>query len=538
MATTIRTLRVRMMCRDAITAIFALALTASSAARAEDAGSLATTLSFASPAESAARLRPGKDLAMSGDIGGYKRYLVDIPSSWAALADDPAAARRADSKREDKASEAEVATRKSYLIPALEILGFQAALNVADRIIYGCCDYNVTPSTISHNLRHGWVTDNDPYSINQLGHPYQGSMYHGFARSSGLNYWEALGYTFAASAVWEIAGERTPPSKNDQITTGIGGTFLGESLFRMANLLLEKDNVPKLWRELGAAAISPPTAFNRLVFDDRFDKLFASRSPAYYSRLQVGGSGTTESQQGTSTKLKRNEGLINFSMDYGLPGKPGYAYTRPFDYFNFEGTLSTANGIESLMTRGLLIGTDYDAGRSYRGVWGLYGSYDYISPQNFRVSSTAISLGTTAEWWLSRSMAMQYTALLGAGYASVGTINGTRDNDYHYGVAPQALLAMRFIFADRASLDITGREYFVSRVAADQAGREGHDNIARADAAITWRVHKQHAVAIRYQWSQRDASYPDLGDRTQSRSTVGIFYTLLGREGFSAQDWR
>jgi hypothetical protein len=241
---------------------------------------------------------------------------------------------------------------------------------------------------------------------------------------------------------------------------------------------------------------------------------------------------------GTSTKLTRNEALVDFSMDYGLPGKAGYAYTRPFDYFNFQAIASSANGIDSLLTRGLLFGTDYDIKSNYRGVWGIYGSYDYIAPQTFRVSSTALSLGTTAEWWLSRAVAMQYTATVGAGYASVGTINGLHDQDYHYGIAPQALLAFRFIFADRASLDITGREYFVSSVASDRAGRPGHDNIARADVSLSWRLYKQHAIAVRYQKSQRNASYPDLGDRSQSRSTVGIFYTLLGREGFSASDWR
>ena len=64
--------------------------------------------------------------------------------------------------------------------------------------------------------------------VNQLGHPYQGSMYHGFARSAGLSYWESLLYTFAGSAVWEIAGETTPPSKNDQVASGIGGLAMSE----------------------------------------------------------------------------------------------------------------------------------------------------------------------------------------------------------------------------------------------------------------------------------------------------------------------
>ena len=84
-------------------------------------------------------------------------------------------------------------------------------------------------------------------------------MYHGFARSAGFNYWESAGYTFAGSALWEIFGETTKPSRNDQVASGIGGTFLGEALFRMASLVLEKgDGVPGFWREAIAAGISPP----------------------------------------------------------------------------------------------------------------------------------------------------------------------------------------------------------------------------------------------------------------------------------------
>jgi len=168
-------------------------------------------------------------------------------------------------------------------------------------------------------------------------------------------------------------------------------------------------------------------------------------------------------------------------------------------------------------------------------VWGLYGIYDYIAPQLFRVSSTALSLGTTAEWWLPKSVALQGSGLLGVGYAPVGTLHGVGDRDYHYGVAPQALLALRLIFGDSVSLDLTGREYFISGVSTE---RGGHDNIARLDAALTVRIHRQHAIALKYLASRRDASDADLGDRTQTRGTVGLFYTVLGHDRFGAVDWR
>ena len=435
----------------------------------------------------------------------------------------------------DLGSSAEAKENKSYGIPAAEIVGFQFLLNRLDRQVYGS-DYAVTASTIKRNLHHSWVVDNDPFKVNQLGHPYQGSIYHGFARSAGLGFWESMGYTFAGSLIWEIAGETTLPSKNDQIASGIAGSFLGESLFRMANLVLEKGEGGRFWREVSAAAISPPTGFNRVAFHDRFSEVLNSKNPAYYGRVQVGASGTVIHQAGNSTDVKSNELLADYSMDYGLPGKPGYHYDRPWDYFSFQISASSANAVESMSTRGLLIGKDYEAGERYRAIWGLYGSYDYISPQVFRVSSTALSLGTTGELRFADEIAVQGSLLGGLGYAGVGTVHGSLNTDYHYGAAPQALLALRLIYGDRASLDLTARDFFVSKVGGTGAG--GHDNIARTDLTLTMRLRREHGMAIKYLWSRRDATFPSLSDLSQSRATIGLYYVYLGRERFGAVDWR
>lgn len=426
---------------------------------------------------------------------------------------------------------------KSYLIPAIEIIGFDFLLNQFNRHYSGISDYDSNFSTIRHNLGSSWNVDKDPFKINQLGHPYQGSMYHGFARSAGLNYWESLGYTITGSAFWEIAGEKVPPSKNDMISTGIGGSFLGEALFRMSNIVLEKGGSnPSIWHEIGAAAISPSTGFNRYAYGERFDAVFNRNDAPYYSRLQFGLSNTIHNDKANSNDIKRNDAQLDFSMDYGLPGQPGYSYTRPFDYFVFQGAASSANIFENVLTRGLLFGTDYQAGENYRGIWGLYGSYDYISPQTFRVSSTALSLGTTGQLWLSESVALQGSIMGGLGYAAVGAVHSHNDLDYHYGVAPQGLVALRLILGSRASVDFTGREYFVSDV--DTPSRGGHDNIVRSDLAFTYRVYDKHAISLKYQWNQRDATFPDIGNIKQTTGTLGIFYTFLGHDGFGAIDWR
>jgi len=487
------------------------------------------------------RAIPTLCIAAASGAGAQEAAPPSFPELWAALRNDAVLAAESTAPAPAKADfdtdvEARIEARKSYAIPAAEIVGFDVLVNLANRYTKGD-PYHSNLTSIRHNLHHKWVVDNDPFQINQFWHPYQGSMYHGFARSAGLDFWPSLGYTFAGSAFWEIAGETTPPSRNDQVASGIAGSFLGEALFRMASLLLERGGeVPDIWREIGAAAISPATGFNRLAFGDRFRPIFPSHDPVYYSRVALGAAATTQNEPGASTKVKHNEAQVDFSMDYGLPGKPGYTYKRPFDYFAFQATASSANGFENIMTRGLLLGKDYEVGANYRGIWGLYGSYDYIAPQLFRISSTALSVGTTGQWWLSDTIALQGTGLFGAGYASVGTLNGTSDTDYHYGIAPQALLSLRLIFGDKVSLDAVGREYFVSRLAA--ASTSGHDNILRADTALTYRIYRQHAIALRYVWSRRDASFSDFGDISQTRGTIGIFYVYLGHDRFGAVDWR
>ena len=42
-------------------------------------------------------------------------------------------------------------------------------------------------------------------------------------------------------------------------------------------------------------------------------------------------------------EYKKNSASLDATVAYGLPGKPGYTYTRPFDYFSFQATASTEN---------------------------------------------------------------------------------------------------------------------------------------------------------------------------------------------------
>jgi hypothetical protein len=429
--------------------------------------------------------------------------------------------------------------RKSYFIPAAEIIAFEFLLNQYDRHFVDEDDYSTNFSTFKNNLDRGWVIDQDPFGVNQIEHPYSGALYHSFARSSGLGFWESLAYAFLGSALWETAGEIEEPSLNDQITTGIGGSFFGEALFRISNWVLEGDERPGLVREVGAAVICPPVGFNRLAFGDRFDAVFPSHEPAVFVRLGLGVSDYTAPSDAAASSLDpQQKGIADVEMDYGLPGKPDYHYTRPFDYFHFEAAVTTDsdNIIDHLISQGLLFAEEYQWGDDYRGVWGLYGSYDYLSPGNFRLAATSLSLGTTGQCWLSETLALQGTAMSGVGFGAAGTVSDDlNDRDYHYGGIPQLQTRLRLIFDDAASLDLAGREYYVIGLGSDDSG--GRENVFQAQVALTVRLWDRDALALGYVASFRTAEYSTEPDRRQAIGSITLSYTLLGATHFSAVEW-
>jgi len=439
----------------------------------------------------------------------------------------------------DRVLPGERAQRKNYWVPAFEIPAFLFVLNQADRLIYPNSVYNSGyQSTKNFIVHQPWEYDQDPFVINQVGHPYQGATMYGLARSAGLNFWESLAYSNVGSFVWKMAGETDNPSINDQVTTGNAGSILGEELFRMANVVLEEGGEhPSAGRELVATIISPPTGLNRLIFGERF-KAVDARHPAVFTRLELGASFTTSvhDNNGLAESVRPIDASIDYAISYGLPGKPGYRYFRPLDYFEFEIGSATDNSniIDHLMTRGLLWGKRYEPNDDFRGIWGLYGSYDYISPKLFRISSTAASLGTTWQWWVSKQIALQGTAMGGLGFGGAGVTAGSGERNYHYGATPQSLIAFRSIIADRCLFEVAAREYYVSNIVATENAEE---NIIRLESAFNIRLIANHTIGVRFVYSRHDAEYRIQPNAHQFGQTILVTYSYLFNDHFGAVGW-
>jgi hypothetical protein len=198
----------------------------------------------------------------------------------------------------------------------------------------------------------------------------------------------------------------------------------------------------------------------------------------------------------------------------------------------------SANGIEGLSTTGLIYGNDCAFGPNYRGIWGLYGSYDYLAPQIFHLSTMSFSLGTTGQWWATQSIAVQGTVLAGLGYAAASSMHRTADErDYHYGAAPRRALRSGCAASSAAdfSADMLARMVSLGSIDRRNAGR---DEIANVDTALTWRIQGRHAVGVNCAWSHRSTSSPDVSGRRQTLGRVGLFYTLVAPDGSGEVDWR
>ena len=422
-------------------------------------------------------------------------------------------------------------THKSYVLPVLETVAMDAALNFAGRLVLEPATFEVSAASLRRNVRGPWVVDDDPFEVNQFWHPYQGAMYHSIARSNGQSYWTSMAYTFAGSAMWEIAGETTAPSRNDQIASGIAGSFLGESLFRISRLLLERaDDGPGAWRRLASVLASPPTGINDALVGDPAGSPASDAVPFSDIRVQLGTTAVANGRSGSLSSLTLNQPHFALSMDYGYPGNASYRHERPFDYFRIESSVST-DGLEQLSTRGLIAGADYGTGR-LAGIWGLYGTYDYFTPDDFRLSTTAFSVGTTLQASIFESLVVQSSGLLGGGYAAARTLGQTDGRDFHYGVAPQALVNLRLLAGRRAALDLTAREYFISDLGGFGTGQR--DLIFVGDTSLAIRIYRRHALGLTYQLARRRSELFAQRDHTQTRATAGVFYTFLGSGDFGA----
>jgi hypothetical protein len=383
---------------------------------------------------------------------------------------------------------------------------------------------DISGESIGRNLRSAWVLDDDQFWINQFGHPYQGMWSMTAARSAGLGFWRSTPYAFASSLVWEIAGETEPPSINDQITTPIGGIVLGEVLFRLAGILRGDGRNP--WREIGAGLLAPMDALNHGLLRDGHDELDEPRAwtlsaGPVTARLAWDAEGPPPGWE-TSPE-------VAFRMVHGLAWHPAFHFERPFDHFELQAAYAgRSNPDATLILRGLLAGATYGGPAGWRGVYGLYGSFDLDTPGVFRVSTSALGLGTSGGRLFAHDLLLEGTAIV-SGILMGGAGQVPRDaegkgRDYRLGPGGQSVLELQLTAAERAAVRLGLRHYLLFG-----AGAIGGDELIGAgDAAVVVRIAGEHGVGIEGTLHTRTL-WPEVGGREAfTGRSVRVFWEMNG----------
>ena len=142
---------------------------------------------------------------------------------------------------------------------AVEVVGLNIGIWAFDRYALKADYAHIGLNSIKHNIKSGFVWDNDRFATNLYGHPCRPLKRDATVHGSALFGWWHL--------MWEYLMENEKPSINDFITTPIGGVCLGEITFRLSDLLIDNrtSGFERFGSEFLATLISPVRGFNRII---------------------------------------------------------------------------------------------------------------------------------------------------------------------------------------------------------------------------------------------------------------------------------
>ena len=363
---------------------------------------------------------------------------------------------------------------RNHLFAALGGQATNLVIWLPSRYLFNSDFAYISTTSIRRNLSTSVAFDDDRFLTNQFGHPYQGGLYHAFARAQGLSFTTSALYVLLGNVTWELLMESELPSINDLITTQVGGIAWGEVTWRLASRVLDNNatGAERFARELTALVIQPGLGLTRLVTGRAFASGPAPRMNDLSVRLQAGTVG-----------VRRDDGLRGVGLNARLEAKQGHVEKLPANFGAFEiyeaqlGVVFTGPAQQPLRRAdlhisGLLGGARLSRnGRQY-GVFGAFIDFDFFASNVLDLGTSgvgpglALTLSPSSKWRFDvETMMLVHFGGVTAEYTSIANRN------YDFGVGLAAKVDMRLTRVGLGELFLRANRYEF-KIVSGRSGRQ------------------------------------------------------------------
>ncbi len=419
--------------------------------------------------------------------------------------------------------------KKHYVVPAFEVIALNFGVWSVSRYMNPMPWARISFNSINENLKHMWVWDADHFETNQFMHPYHGNTYFNFARSSGLNFWQSAPYSMGGSLMWELFMETNYPSRNDLISTTLGGIALGEMTYRLSSKIIDERTTgfERVMREIGAFIIAPTRGINRFFKGD----MSAIRSKSIYEIENV------KSLVSISAGIHYKAGKLydadgNVSVRYDLYyGNPYTSKDRkPYDFFNVKAVFNFGNQplINQVNVYGFILGKNLKYRDDQKILIGMFQHFDYYDNTDYKIGAQSLGGGIIYKFPTLPEVDFESSIHL-AGIVLGGGTNikeafkyesdGTAYRDYNFG--------MGFTSKFESIMNVSKKGYLFIGLYDFQIytidGADGHDNLLIFNPRLAIAVSPRSNVGVDFNIYHRRSNYVSYKDFKTTVSEIKIF---------------
>jgi hypothetical protein len=365
--------------------------------------------------------------------------------------------------------------RKQPVKAGVEIVGLNLGVWAVDRYVANGDFARISWKTMRHNLKTGFVWDNDQFVTNLFAHPYHGGLYYNAARTNGMSIGQSALFATGGSLMWEFLMENELPSLNDFIATPVGGLGLGEIAFRLSNLLIDSrtGGWERFGRELLAFTVNPVQGVNRLISGEAW-KMHTYSGKAIESqpiRFTVSG-GYRGLYDSRDTRID-NAGYLDFGLLYGdIFSREN---ERPYDAFTIGFTMNMLTK-QPVFSNINLVGALWGKTVPNRNPkldmrWGVYQHFDYYNSNTIvnEPNTDMYRLAEAAAFGLGGQLMYRFTdrtAFVSSAFLNAVLLGGSitdyykvDERDYNISSGFGSKLNLNMVISEKIGLSVNAENY-------------------------------------------------------------------------------